>query len=359
MSTTTAPISTRQVSELKNPFVSILLPIRNESVYIKRTLESIVRQDYPSHRVEIIVIDGCSTDDTRTIVERFAAEHANVQLLDNPQRIVPIALNLALAQAHGEVIIWIDGHCEIASNYVSRCVEHLAQGEVDCVGGPIETIGATYRARAIAAAMSCSFGVGGSSFRTVKNRTMLVDTVAFPAYTRAAIERVGAFDEELVRNQDEEYNYRLRKMGGKILLVSEIQSVYYGRSTFKSLWRQYFQYGMWKVRVMQKHPRQMQRRHFVPPLFVATLIVTALAALVTPAGRIALVSVLVAYLSANLLASFAVAARVGWRYLPALPLVFAILHVSYGLGVLAGLFRFWKRWREPSPNVRLEMRSVA
>ena len=158
----------------------------------------------------------------------------------------------------GEVIIWIDGHCEVESDYVSRCVYHLQHSGAQCVGGPIETVGSSYCAQAIALGMSTPFGVGWSRFRTDKDRTMFVDTVAFPAYTREAIDRVGPFDEELKRDQDEEYNYRLRKLGGKILLSSDVRSRYFGRSTLKSLGKQYFQYGMYKVRVLQKHPRQMQ-----------------------------------------------------------------------------------------------------
>src|SRR5438132_14210048 len=130
--------------------------------------------------------------------------------------------------------------------------------------------------------MSSAFGVGGSAFRTVSDRTLLTDTVAFPAFTRAALEKAGAFDEELVRNQDDEYNYRLRKLGAKILLASDVHSRYFSRATLPGLWRQYFQYGFWKVRVMQKHPRQMRLRQFGPPLFVATMLMSLALLLVSP-----------------------------------------------------------------------------
>ncbi len=140
------------------------------------------------------------------------------------------------------------------------------------VGGPLETVGESLTARAIAAAMSSRFGVGGSAFRLADSETQFTDTVAFPAYQRAVIDAAGPFDEELVRNQDDEYNYRLRKLGVKILLARDVRSQYFSRATLTKLWSQYFQYGYWKVRVMQKHPRQMQLRQFVPPLFVITLI---------------------------------------------------------------------------------------
>lgn len=359
MTRTADPLPSEIAAVEAMPLVSIVLPIRNESAYIERTLQSVKAQDYPQNRIELFVIDGDSTDDTKAIVERFSATYPGLQLLSNSKRIVPVALNMALRRVRGDVVIWLDGHCEVARDYVSRCVGNLASSGADCVGGPIHTVGSTYRAQAIAAGMSCWFGVGGSRFRTVKNRTLFVDTVAFPAYIRKAIERTGCFDEELVRNQDEEYNYRLRKLGGKILLASDIHSVYYGRSTFRSLWRQYFQYGFWKVRVLQKHVRQMQLRHFIPPVFVGAILVLSIAGFTSRLSRQALTLILVGYATANLLASVARAMKVGRRFLPALPLVFLILHVSYGLGFLLGLVRFGLRWGDSETAIRLETERLA
>ncbi len=328
------------------PFVSVVMPIRNEAFHITRCLESVLAQSYPPNRLEVIVSDGVSTDATAEIVRSFQSRHPNLQLVSNPGRIVPTGLNLALRQAKGEIIIRVDGHCEIAPDYVSRCVEHLTEGGADGVGGPVETVGGTPQARAIASAMSSGFGVGGSAFRTVKDRTLLVDSVAFPAYTRAIMDRAGPFDEELVRNQDDEYNYRLRKLGAKILLAGDVRSRYYCRASFRSLWRQYFQYGYWKVRVMQKHPRQMKPRQFAPPLFAAALLTCLFAAPFSFASRWVLVGVAGSYVVANLAASILLAARREWRLLPYFPVTFAILHLAYGLGVFAGLVKFWNRWRD-------------
>jgi GT2 family glycosyltransferase len=215
---------------------------------------------------------------------------------------------------------------------------------VDGVGGPLETAGETLSGRAIAAAMSSIFGVGGAAFRTVKNRAMLADTVAFPAYTRAIIDLAGPFDEELVRNQDDEYNYRLRKLGAKILLAPDVKARYYSRSSLSKLIRQYFQYGYWKVRVLQKHPLQMSSRQFIPPAFVASLIASSLLAIFTPFGFLPLASIFCSYLAANLAASTWTAHRNSWKYLPLLPTVYASLHVSYGFGFMVGLLRFAPRW---------------
>jgi glycosyltransferase involved in cell wall biosynthesis len=328
------------------PFVTVIMPVRNEAGFIAQSLGAVLAQDYPAERVEIIVADGMSTDGTREIVRALEARHARLRLVDNTGRIAPTALNAALRVARSEIVVRVDGHCEIAPDYVRRCVECLAREGVEGVGGPIKTIGLTTTARAIAAAMSSSFGVGGSAFRTVKDRRMLVDSIAFPAYTRRAIEQAGLFDEELIRNQDDEYNYRLRSLGGRLLLVPEIRSRYYSRGSLRSLRRQYFQYGYWKVRVLQKHPRQMRARQFAPPLFAAALLILSLLSPFFVAARLALAAVACAYVAANLCASVLTARKNDWRLLPLLPATFATLHLSYGFGFLAGLIRFWNRWRD-------------
>lgn len=330
--------------------VTIIMPVHNEEEFIERSLGMVLAQDYPAEQIEILVADGRSTDGTRAIVERLQIKHRNLYLIDNPGQIVPTGLNVAIPQARGDIIIRVDGHCEIAPDYVRRCVEHLQNGGVDGVGGAIETVGRTPVAQTIALAMSSSFGVGGSAFRTTREATLLTDTVPFAAYTREILQKAGPYDEELVRNQDDEFNYRLRKLGAKILLAADVESCYYSRSTVPSLWRQYYQYGYWKVRVLQKHPQQMQLRQFVPPAFVTALLGSALLALIL--GWAGWLFGLVAgpYLLANLLASIRLARREGWRHLVLLPLVFTILHVSYGLGFLVGLLKFWNRWGDKGPK---------
>ncbi|HEX2978987.1 MAG TPA: sugar transferase [Anaerolineaceae bacterium] len=325
------------------PSVSILMPVRNEADYIKRSLDAVLAQDYPHDRMEIFVIDGMSTDGTREIVANYIAANQNIRLLDNPGRIAPTALNVGLRNATGDVIIRVDGHCEIAPNYARLCVQHLQEDKVDGVGGPMETIGENYVADAIAIAMSSMFGVGGSAFRTGRAQPTLVDSVAFPAYPRQTVEKAGLFDEELVRNQDDEYNYRIRKSGGKLLLSPDIHSKYYSRSTLASLGRQYFQYGYWKVRVMQKHPFQMSLRQFVPATFVAALLASIALAILIPQGIYVLLGVLGLYGIANTIASGYSALKRGFQYIFILPLVFTILHISYGFGFLIGLVKFSRR----------------
>ncbi|MBX2992602.1 MAG: glycosyltransferase [Bacteroidetes bacterium] len=326
------------------PRVSLIMPVRNEADFIGRCLDAVVGQEYPAGLLEIIIADGMSDDGTREIIGRYQQRHSNIFLVDNPERIAATALNRAIRRSSGEIIIRVDGHCEIAPDYVRKCVAHLQKNGVDGVGGPITTVGQTPVAQAIAAAMSSKFGVGDSGFRVLKDETRFVDTIAFPAYTRDLIERAGLYDEELVRNQDDEYNYRLRSSGARLLLAADVRSTYYSRSSLRSLWRQYFQYGFWKVRVMQKLPGQMQLRQFVPPLFVGTLLAGVAMMPFSFLGMIVFGIPFGLYLAANLIASIMTGAGLGWRVAGLLPIVFAILHMSYGAGFLTGLFRFVNRW---------------
>jgi succinoglycan biosynthesis protein ExoA len=326
------------------PFVSIIMAVRNEAGFIRSSLAAVMAQDYPSARLEIIIADGGSTDGTRKIIEELQAGLSNLYLIDNPGKIVSCGLNLAMRQAKGEVIVRIDGHCEIAHDYVSRCVAHLLDDGVDCVGGPVTTVGETYTARVIAAAMSSTFGVGGSTFRVAGNGAAFVDTVPFPGFRRQTIERVGPFDEELVRNQDDEYSYRLRKSGGRILLTPDIHSRYHSRASLRKLGKQYFEYGFWKVRVLQKHARQMSARQFIPPLFVLTLLLLLVTAPIFLISKLLLATVILAYATVNFLATLLIARRSGWTLLALLPFAFATIHGAYGLGFLFGMLKFWRRW---------------
>ncbi len=328
---------------IKLPFISVLMPVRNEADFIERSLTAVLAQDYPAESMEVIVIDGMSTDATREAIAGFMLSDARIKLVDNPGRIVPTGLNAGLAVASGDVIVRVDGHCEIAPDYIRRAVAHLQTTSVDAVGGPLETVGETEVAAAIALAMSSPFGVGGSAFRTVKGRSMFTDTVAFPAYTRAAVEKAGLFDEELVRNQDDEYNYRLRKFGVKILLASDVKCRYFSRSSIRKVASQYFQYGFWKVRVLQKHPLQMRPRQFVPFLFVLSLTALVMLAPFSQIARWALVIQAGLYFLTSLIASI-LCARTKLGVLTLLPIVFGVIHFSYGSGFVAGLIKFRNRW---------------
>jgi hypothetical protein len=222
-------------------------------------------------------------------------------------------------------------------------VETLQRTGADMVGGPMRAEGKDHLAKAISLTTSTPFGVGGARFHYT-NKEEYVDTVYLGICWKSLYQDIGGYDDEMVRNQDDEFSYRLLKKGGKIICNPAIRSIYYNRSTISALWRQYYQYGYWKVRVLQKHPRQMRLRQFIPPAFVASLASLAVLALFNPAGRILLGMAAGVYMFSNLAASISVAARHGWQYLPLLPVVYAVLHLSYGLGFLVGLVRFAHRW---------------
>lgn len=324
-------------SIVANPLVTIILPIRNEAQFIAQVLDAVVAQDYPPGRIEIFIADGMSDDGTREIVTEFSGRDPRVRLMDNPDRIVPTGLNRAVRVARGEVIIRVDGHAVIAPDYVRQCVEILGKVDAWCVGGAIETIGETVTARAIAAAQSSPFGVGGAAFRYARD-ARYVDTLAFGAYRREVFEQVGMFDEELVRNQDDEFNFRLIRAGGKIWLDPRIHSRYFSRATLPGLWRQYFQYGFWKVRVMQKHHRPASWRHLAPGALMLALAASVGVSLVF---RSLLPAILVAgaYFGGVFVAAL-------WTVLQRhasitrVYLAYLILHLGYGTGFWVGILRW-------------------
>lgn len=325
--------------------VSIIMAVRNEAAFIRRSLGAALAQGYPNEHLEIIVADGMSTDATRDILTEIAGDHHNLRIIENPGKIVAAGLNEALRVAGGDIIVRVDGHTVIDADYVRECVAALQATAADNVGGRMNAVGDTSFGRAVAAATSSRFGVGGARFHYSESEEW-VDTVYLGAWRREVFQRVGTFDEEMVRNQDDEFNYRLRAHGGKILLNPTIRSEYYNRSTPWKLWQQYFQYGFWKVRVLQKHPRQMQPRQLIPGLGILALILLLLAAPIVSLSKFLILGSALIYLIANLSASVLAAtrSRCSLTVLPSIPLAFAIIHIAYGCGFLVGLIRFWNCW---------------
>ena len=332
------------------PLVTVILPVRNEASCLRASLDSVLRQDYPQERMEILIADGMSTDGTRAIIREYQNRYDNVHLLDNPGKIVPTGMNIALLQAKGEFIVRVDGHTIVAPDYVRMCLDTFFRTKADNVGGCMTTTGSTKFGQAIAVATSTSFGIGNSRFHYAQGEEE-VDSVYMGAWPKATFRKVGLFDEELVRDQDDEFNYRTRSRQGKIILNPLIRSTYTVRNSPKALWKQYFQYGFYKVRVLQKHPRQMSLRQFIPPLFVLSLIMAFICSLIFSWGWIMLTAVAGIYLLTNLSASLIISLSKGMRFFPYLPLAYAILHLSYGLGFLAGLIGFWNRWSDREGKV--------
>ena len=286
-----------------------------------------------------------SDDGTReavdALVEAAGREAASVTVIDNPGRVVATGLNAAISKAKGDLIVRIDGHCEVQHDYVTTCVRLLEETGADNVGGITSARGTGVLQRAIALGMSSPFGVGNARFRYA-SKPGWVDTVFPGAWRREVFERIGGFDEELVRNQDDELNFRLVQAGGRIWLDPIMRIRYEPRDSLGALWRQYFDYGFHKVRVIQKRRGVASLRHLIPATFVVSLLVGLATAAVTR-RRTLLRSLLVPYIAASVVAS-ARAGRSDQATLPVLPAVFATLHLSYGTGFLAGLWS-WRRRR--------------
>jgi glycosyltransferase involved in cell wall biosynthesis len=334
------------------PSVSVVIPCRNEVGFIRRCLESIVDQDYPRDRLEVVVVDGMSSDGTREITHEFAQGYPHIRLLDNPRVVTSCGLNIGIRQARGEVIMRADVHSAYPADYLSGCVMRLLDYGADNVGGVLITKpGAdTLMARAIGLALSHPIGAGDAYFRIGTRAPRWVDTVPFGCYRREVFTRIGLFDERLGRNQDIEFNHRLRKGGGRILLCPDIRSTYFARSTLRDLWKQSFSNGLWNIRTILIAPGALSWRHFVPLAFVLGLLGGALLSAVLPILWVFWALGAGSYVILIAVASTNIARRPGPRYLPLMPIVFGTLHLSYGLGSLWGLVRFGVPWLLRSRN---------
>lgn len=316
--------------------VSVIVPCRDEALHIESCIRSILACDPPSAAFEVIVADGMSEDGTRDVLFRLAQEDSRLRIIDNPGRIASTGLNAAIRAARGDVVIRMDGHSEYAVDYIRQCVALLEHTGADNVGGPARTKAVGYLQRAIAAAHHSCFAVGGARFHNVDYEGP-ADTVMYGCWHRALFERIGLFDEELVRNQDDEFNLRITRAGGKIWQSPHIKLWYRPRSSLKSLFCQYMQYGFWKVRVIKKHKIPASFRHLVPGLFLATLIGSGCLAPFSERALWASVGLVGLYCVAVLVASIHLAYRTGLDLLPILPVVYWCYHFGYGYGTLRGL----------------------
>jgi len=322
-------------SEFK-PLVSIVLPCRNEQGYIQACLQSALHQDPPPGGFEILVADGMSTDGTREYLQQMAKQHSQIHLLDNPGRIVSTGLNTAIRAARGEIIVRMDAHTIYAPDYVQQCLAVMSETEADNVGGPMQTTAETFMERAIRAVFHSAFAVGGARSHQASYEGY-VDTVIYGCWKKSVFGRIGYFDEELVRNQDDEHNLRLTRAGGKIYQSTRIRSWYHVRGSLKALFRQYMQYGYWKALVIRKHQTPASFRHLVPGTFVGCFSLLAALGLFWSPALWGAAGLAVLYAAAALAVSLVTAARVQWALLPVLPIVVWCFHFGYGYGFLRGI----------------------
>ncbi len=314
--------------------VSVIVPCRNEASHIEAFLDSVLAQQLPApHDVlEVVVADGMSNDGTRALIEKRASEDGRLMVVDNPAGITSTALNLAAVRASGEIVVRMDVHTVYAPDYLRECVRALAETGALCVGGAWLPVGRGWPQRAIALAFSSRFGSGGAASRRV-DYSGPVDTVYLGAWRREDLLRLGGFDEALVRNQDDELNLRIVRAGGTVWQSASIRSEYTPRASFLALFRQFYQYGYWKVPVIRKHRLPASPRHLAPFLFVWLLMVLAL---LSPWWSLAsglLIAVLSVY-AVTALCDAAVLARAPGRLRDTLGIAwaFACMHFGYGLG---------------------------
>lgn len=329
------------------PLIAAIVPARNEEKYIARLLDSFIATDYPKDRLKVFICDGLSDDKTTDIVSSYALTHNWIKLLTNENRTTPYAFNLGIKHGGGsDIFITIGSHAAVYPDFFTKVVETFKiSPEIGCVGGYLENVYENDTAKAIGLAMSSAFGVGNAHFRT-GHKEGYVDTVGFPAYKKEVFEKVGLFNETLVRNQDDEFNYRVAKAGYKIYLSKSIRSIYYVRGSFDKLSKQYYQYGYWKVYVNRLHKTVTTYRQLIPPAFVAFLVLGFLLSLfsVFLAGFYA--GIILAYL----VAAFIFASQIGQSFPEIMRIVFSffILHCAYGWGYIKGLIDFTIMSKDPS-----------
>lgn len=325
-------------------FVSFVMPVRNEEAYIHASLQSLVEQDYPSAAYEIIAVDGRSSDQTREIIAEMCEKNPHVRLLDNPAGIVPTGMNIGIRAARGDVIIRADGHNIYPRDYAANCVSYLEQTGADNVGGPWVTAAAadTSSARLVAAILSSPFGVGDSKFRT-GNVEGFVDTVPFGAFRKEVFEKIGLYNEKLVRNQDNELNSRIREAGGKIYLTAALTTRYHPVKTFSELLKYAFRTCKWHIFTLRENKKSMGLRHLAPAAFLLALLFLASTSLFRSTARAGLLLVLGSYLLVGFYFSLKTLRACGWMVALVQPLATLLFHIAYGAGTLFGLIYLFKQ----------------
>lgn len=318
--------------------VSVVIPILNEERYIQKCIESVANQDFPKENMELILVDGMSEDNTVAIIKSLMDKYNFIKLIYNEKKTVQYALNEGIKEAVGEIIVRMDAHGEYDSDYISKCVEYLNNTDAINVGGPMIAIGNGGLQSVIAVAYHSKFALGGGKNHE-KDYTGYADTVFLGAFKREDIVRLGMYDERLPRSEDDDLNFRIIENGGKIYITSEIKSKYYPRSTYRDLFKQYYEYGLWKVAVIKKHKKPARLSHLVPGMFVAYLA----ACPILPMKMT--VPIILLYLLLNMCFSFNNKYVSNFFDKIRLMFVHTTIHLAYGLGFWVGVFKFFNyKW---------------
>ena len=326
---------------IDNPNISIIIPCRNEENYIGECLESIVNNNYPKEKLEVLVVDGMSEDRTKDIIINFMETYSYIKYYENSNKIQASAMNIAIPNAKGDIIIRMDAHTTYPNDYIANCIKYLQEYNADNVGGICITSPGdnTAIAETIAIALSQPFGVGNSYFRIGLKEPKYVDTVPFGCYRKEVFDRIGLFNENLVRNQDIEFNLRLKNFGGKILLVPDIVSYYFARNTLSGMARNNFWNGFWVIYSTKYAKMPFSLRHLIPFVFVVSLLSSLIGSILYFPLIYLFSGIIISYLITNLFFSIKNAFSKGFKILPLLAVTFFTLHFSYGLGSIWGFIK--------------------
>jgi glycosyltransferase involved in cell wall biosynthesis len=311
----------------------------NEEDYIEACLNSLLNQDYPKDRYEVLVVDGESTDASPNIVKKLSLLNPQIRHIINTKRITSSALNLGIQESKGEIIVRMDSHALAPANYISICVRHLKAFKADNIGGIIKTLGKGFWGQNISLATSCPFGIGNSKFRYSQDDGF--DEAGWPgAFWKETLQDLGGFDESLGCNEDDDLNFRLVKSGRRVFRTPEIELTYFGRGSLYKLWIQYYRYGYWKIKVIQKFGKLTSIRHLIPSIFVSSLIILSLLSVLFDPFSYIVGIILGVYFIISIIYAIKISMKSGLKYFFSLPVIFPILHLSYGIGFILGAIRF-------------------
>ncbi len=323
--------------------VTVIVPCYNEERTIEELLHAILGQTFPVDQMEVVIADGMSTDHTREKISSFQQHHPELEIrvVENRQRTIPAALNQAISESRGEIITRMDAHAIPARDYIEKSVAALEAGHGENVGGVIDIKPGndSWIGKSIAIATAHPLGVGDAQYRTA-TKAVESDTVAFGTYRRALVEKIGKYDETLLVNEDYEFNARIRKSGGKIWVDPAIRCVYYARANLKNLARQYFTYGFWKLKMLQRYPETLRWRQALPPVFVTSILMLLLLSILWVPACILLVVTLSLYLV--ILIAGAIRYAISRKILSlviGIPIAIMTMHFAWGSGFLWSMIK--------------------
>lgn len=328
---------------MNNNFISLIIVMRNEEKYIENCLLSILNQDYPKDKFEIIVVDGESTDKSLSIVEKYVKKNNNIKIISNSKKNLASGWNLGIKEAKGNIVIRPDAHSTIEKDFLLKSIETLNnKNDAICVGGRISSICSDgYIAKSISKVLSSPFGVGNSYFR-VGNKEQYVDTVAYGAYRKEIFQKVGYFNEYLNRNQDLEMHSRIKKAGGKFYFNPEIKSNYFTRNTIRGFIKQAFGNGMWNMITLNWQKEALSIRHLIPLIFVITLILNLIISSFVYSWKLILYFEVILYIGFILAGTINIAQKSEEKKILLIPILFLFLHLSYGIGSIVGILKLIK-----------------